>query len=73
MVKTYSGYAVHQRSPATPSKDISSYYSNSKCATYQSDTCHESKIDAARTASELSLEKLPIAPWSPLSATPRWK
>lgn len=38
---------------------------------YQSVACHESTNDAARTASEFSGEKVPIASCNPLSAIPR--
>ena len=40
--------------------------------TYQSGSCQESKMEAARIASEFSLEKLPVAVCNPENATPRW-
>ena len=41
-------------------------------AAYHSEACQESRIEAARIASELSIENLPIAACNPFSATPRW-
>lgn len=40
--------------------------------TYQSEACQASKIDAARTASEFSREKLLMASRKPFSALPEW-
>lgn len=35
--------------------------------------CHDNRVEAARIASQLSFEKVPIALWRPLIAVPRWK
>lgn len=34
--------------------------------------CHDRRSEEANTASELALEKLPMASWRPLSAMPPW-
>lgn len=33
--------------------------------------CHDKRVEAAKIASQLSFEKLPIALWRPLIAVPR--
>jgi hypothetical protein len=71
-VNPYRRHALHQRRPVLPeTRESAIAHAGGWSRAHQSGDCHDSRIDAARIASELSCEKFPIASPRPLSATPR--